>query len=188
MAQAAIVNGALVVIMWALELVDTLLRGTLDLLGIRPRDPDSIWSIFTAPWLHVGWEHLISNTIPFFVLGFFILSSSWREWIGATVGAVLVGGLTVWLISPPNSLTLGASGIIFGWFGYLVVRGFLTGRVNQIVISVVVGLLYGGIIFGVVPSDNGVSWQGHLGGLIGGVLAAFALYRTQQKATKKLVP
>lgn len=177
MAQAAIVNGVLVVVMWALELVDTLLRGTLDLLGIRPRDPDTIWSILTAPWLHVGWDHLISNSIPFFVLGFFILSSSWREWIGATVGAVLVGGLTVWLISPSNSLTLGASGIIFGWFGYLLVRGLLTGAAKQIIISVVVALLYGSIIFGVLPSDDGTSWQGHLGGLVGGVLAAFVMHR-----------
>ncbi|MBO1031657.1 rhomboid family intramembrane serine protease [Tessaracoccus sp. SD287] len=188
MAQAAIVNGVLVAVMWVLEAIDTLLRGTLDLLGIRPRDLDNIWSIFTAPWLHVGWDHLISNTIPFFVLGFFVLSSSWREWLGATAGAVLVGGLTVWLLAPANSLTLGASGIIFGWFGYLLVRGFITGQVKQIVVSIVVGLLYGGILLGVLPADSGVSWQGHLGGLVGGVLAAFAMHRGRPASARVSAP
>ena len=182
MVQAAVVNGVLVAVMWLLEAIDTLLRGALDLWGIRPRDLDSIWSIFTAPWLHVGWDHLIGNSIPFLVLGILILSSSWREWLGATAGAVLVGGLTVWLFSPPNSLTLGASGVIFGWFGYLVVRGFLTGQLMQIIISVVVAALYGGIIFGVLPTDSGVSWQGHLGGLVGGVLAAWAMHRVRRPA------
>ncbi|MGD7733703.1 rhomboid family intramembrane serine protease [Propionibacteriaceae bacterium G57] len=168
--------------MWVLEVIDTLLRGALDLLGIRPRDPDNLWSIFTAPWLHFGWDHLISNTVPFLVLGFFILSSSWKEWLVATLNAVLGSGLAVWLFAPPNSLTVGASGVIFGWFGYLVVRGFLTRRTSQIVISVLVAAIYGGIIFGILPTGSGVSWQGHLGGLVGGVLAALLLHTGSRAA------
>lgn len=161
--------------MWVLELIDTLLHGTLDLLGIRPRDPETIWSVFTAPWLHVGWDHLISNTVPFFVLGFFILSAGWREWWAATLSSIIVGGAVVWLFSPPGTLTLGASGLVFGWFGYLALRGVLTRDRNQIIISVLVFLLYGSLLFGVLPS-GGYSWQGHLGGLAGGLLAAWLLH------------
>lgn len=175
LAQAAIVNGCLLAIMWVLEVIDTLAHGALDQLGIRPRDPDTVWSILTAPWLHLGFGHLISNSIPFFVLGFFILSAGWREWLAATGMSVLVGGMAVWLFAAPGTLTLGASGVVFGWFGYLALRGFLSGDTNQVIISVLVLLLYGGLIFGVLPGGD-YSWQGHLGGLAGGLLAAWLLH------------
>lgn len=176
LAQAAIVNGGLLAAMWVLEFVDTFLHGALDGLGIHPRDPGDVWAILTAPWLHVGWGHLMSNSIPFFVLGLFILSAGWREWLAATGMAILASGALVWVFGPPNSVTVGASGLIFGWFGYLVVRGFLTRAGNEIAISVLVLIMYGSLLFGVLPS-GGYSWQGHLGGLLGGVLAAWLLHR-----------
>ncbi|MDN5725956.1 MAG: rhomboid family intramembrane serine protease [Propionibacteriales bacterium] len=187
--QSAVVNGLLVAAMWVLELVDTALGGALDLLGIRPRDPDSLASILVAPWLHVDWQHLISNSVPFFLLGFFILGDSWREWLTAIAAAILASGLAVWLFSAPGSLTIGASGIVFGWFGYLGLRGFLSRNTQQIVISVLVLILYGGMLAGLLPGQAGISWQGHLGGLAGGLAAAWWLHRrSRRRLTARAAP
>ncbi|MFX4271460.1 rhomboid family intramembrane serine protease [Propionibacteriaceae bacterium Y1685] len=186
--QSAAVNGLLLAMMWVLEAVDTVLNGALDLLGIRPRDPETLWSIGVAPWLHGDWGHLMANSVPFFLLGFFILGDSWREWLTATGAAILFSGVTVWLFSPPDSITIGASGIVFGWFGYLGLRGFLSRNTQQIVISVLVLILYGGILAGVLPGQSGVSWQGHLGGLAGGVLAALLLHRRSRRVTARAAP
>ncbi len=101
-----------------------------------------------------------------------MLLDGWRRWAWATLVIIVASGLAIWLFSPPGSITLGASGIVFGWLTYLLVRGFYSGSFAQIGIGVVVFFVYGGILWGVLPSDAGISWQGHLGGAVGGVLAA----------------
>ena len=116
--------------------------------------------------------HLVSNTVPFFLLGVLVLLDGWRRWFITTLWVIVVSGATVWLISPPGSITLGASGIVFGWLTYLILRGFYTRAPGQIALGVVVLFFYGGVLLGVLPTDAGVSWQAHLGGAIGGVLAA----------------
>ena len=128
--------------------------------------------MFAAPFLHGGWEHLASNSVPFFVLGVIVLLDGWRKWLTVTLWIVVVSGATVWLISPAGSLTLGASGVVFGWLTYLIVRGVYTRAPGQVALGVVVFLFYGGLLWGVLPTDELVSWQAHLGGAIGGVIAA----------------
>ena len=113
--------------------------------------------------------------MPFFLLGVIVLLDGWRRWFTVTLWVVLVSGATVWLISPPGSLTLGASGVVFGWLTYLILRGLYTRAPGQIALGVVVFLFYGGLLWGVVPTNDAVSWQGHLGGAVGGVLAARSL-------------
>jgi len=169
---AIVAMGGLLVGMWVLEAVDQVSDHSLDPYGIRPHTDEGLVSIFLAPWLHGGWAHLIGNSIPFLLLGTLVLLDGWRRWALATLVIVVASGLTVWLFSPPGSITLGASGIVFGWLTYLLVRGFYSGSFAQIGIGVVVFLVYGGILWGVLPSDAGISWQGHLGGAVGGVLAA----------------
>lgn len=133
-------------------------------------------SIVLAPWLHGGWPHLVSNSAPFFVLGLLVLLEGLRAWAWTTLAAVAVSGGAVWLLSPPGSLTLGASGVVFGWLTYLLVRGFYSGSFAQIATGAVVLLIYGGVLWGVLPGESGVSWQGHLGGAVGGLLAARRLH------------
>ena len=167
----------LVAFLWLVEGVDQAGANRLDGYGIHPRSEQGLWEIFTAPFLHGGWAHLISNTVPFFLLGVIVLLDGWRRWAVTSLVIVLASGATVWLISPSDSVTLGASGVIFGWLTYLLVRGFYTRAPGQIAMGAVVLLFYGGVLLGVLPTDSGISWQAHLGGAIGGVLAARAQRR-----------
>lgn len=164
--------------LWVLEFADVLSGHRLDGLGVRSRDVADLWSILTVPLAHANWAHLIANTLPFFVLGLLVLASAaLREFLVAGLIIVLSSGLLAWLLSPPYTNTLGASGVIFGWLTYLLVRGFYSGRAGQIVMAAVVFLGFGAMLWGVLPTNPGVSWQGHLGGAIGGVLAARHLHK-----------
>jgi membrane associated rhomboid family serine protease len=159
-------------LLWLLEAVDQASGNSLDRYGIEPRSGQGLFEVFTAPFLHVGWAHLAANTLPFFLLGVIVLLDGWRQWLVVTLWVVVASGATVWLIAPAGSVTLGASGVVFGWLAYLLVRGFYTRAPGQIALGVVLLLFYGGILLGVLPTNTGVSWQAHLGGAIGGVLAA----------------
>lgn len=185
LAQATAVNVGVVALMWVLELIDQLTRNSLDRLGIEPREVEELPSIFIAPLLHFGWGHLISNSIPFIVLGILIYLSGLGRWLVTTLVTVVVSGITVWLLAPPNSLTLGASGIVFGYLTYLLVRGLFTKKLGQILIAIVVMVVYGGVLWGVLPTQAGVSWQAHLGGAIGGILSAWLMHSKSDRAARR---
>jgi membrane associated rhomboid family serine protease len=164
----------LVALLWVLEAIDQSTGNALDRYGIVPRTEQGAVDIFIAPWLHVGWAHLVSNTVPFFVLGVLVLLEGWRRWAMTTLAVVVTSGLLVWLVAPTYSITLGASGVVFGWLTYLVARGIWTRSWRQLLLGLLVLVVYGGLLWGVLPGAVGVSWQAHLGGAIGGVLAARA--------------
>ncbi|QIX28306.1 rhomboid family intramembrane serine protease [Nocardioides sp. JQ2195] len=172
---AAVVIGSFVALLYAIEFVDTLMSNRLDAEGVRPRETDGLLGIVFAPLLHAGWGHLIGNTIPTLVLGFVILLSGVRTWLVVTAIVWVVGGLGTWLIGQDNSVHIGASVLVFGWLVHLLVRGFFAAKVGQIALGVVILVMYGGILWGVLPGQEGVSWQGHLFGAIGGGLAAWLL-------------
>ncbi|HJV13199.1 MAG TPA: rhomboid family intramembrane serine protease [Propionibacteriaceae bacterium] len=163
--------------LWMLELLDQLSGNQLDQLGIQARDIDGMPEIFTAPFLHAGWDHLISNSLPFLILGFLVLLSGLARWFVSSLIIIIISGMTAWLMTPENTIILGASGLIFGWLTYLLARGVWSRRPAQVAVAVIVLLLYGGLIWGVLPGTAGVSWQAHLGGAVGGVLAAWLLHR-----------
>nr|NLI50120.1 rhomboid family intramembrane serine protease [Propionibacterium sp.] len=173
--------GVLLAFLWALELVDTVTGSALEQFGVSPRDPAELPQIYTAPLLHDDWGHLIGNSAPFFLLGTVILLSSLKRWVVSTFTAVTASGATVWLLSPPDSVTIGASGLVFGWLTYLLSRGLFSRDARQILLAVAVFAVYGGILWGVLPTSAHVSWQGHLGGAAGGVLAAWLLHRTAER-------
>ena len=171
-AQVFILFG-LVTLFWILELVDLLvLRRSLDTWGIRPRTVDGLWGILFAPFLHGGLGHLIANTLPFLTLGWLVMLRRTSDFFVVTFVAMLVGGLGAWLLGGRNTIHIGASGIIFGYLGYLLLRGYFERSVVSILVSVVVGIFYGGALWGLLPSGPGISWQGHLFGFLGGVGAA----------------
>jgi len=169
---ASFAMALLVAGLWLLEAVDQASGNALDGYGIQPRTDEGLLGVFLAPFLHGGWAHLAANTVPFFVLGVIVLLDGWRRWFTVTLWVVVVSGATVWLISPMGSVTLGASGVVFGWLTYIIARGFYTRAPGQIALGGVVFLFYGGLLWGVLPTDTLVSWQAHLGGAVGGVLAA----------------
>jgi membrane associated rhomboid family serine protease len=181
---AALIMLLLLAGMWMLELLDQLSGNQLDQLGIHAREVDGMPEILTAPFLHAGWDHLISNSLPFLVLGFLVLLSGLARWLVSSLIIIVVSGMTAWLLTPANTIILGASGLIFGWLTYLLARGLWSRRPAQVVIAVLVLLVYGGLIWGVFSSGAGISWQAHLGGAIAGVLAAWLLHR---RATRQVV-
>lgn len=174
--EAAIVTAVLVGGVWLQELIDLFgFGGQLDYYGIQPRDPQTFWHIFTAPFLHAGLPHLIANTVPLAVLAFMSALRSIERFLGATFVIVLVGGTLVWLFGR-SSTHLGASELIFGYLAYLLGVGWWERTPSAIAIALVALFLYGGIIWGVLPSNPMVSWEAHLFGFIGGLVAALLLH------------
>lgn len=178
------VMGGLLALLWVLEFVDQLTNNFLDQFGIKARQPSSLPEIFAAPFLHAGWGHLLANSLPFLLLGFLTYLSGRRVWIVTTLLSVVVSGLFAWLFSPPNTITLGASGLVFGWLVFLLVRGIFTRKLGQIALAVLVFLIYGSVLLGVFPTAAGVSWQAHLGGAVGGWLSAWWLHGRERASQR----
>jgi membrane associated rhomboid family serine protease len=176
--RAAVVMVGYLVLLWLVDLINNIQDRSLNPhLGIEPRDPGRLPEIFTAPFLHASVAHLAANAMPLFGLGLIAaLTGVWR-FIGVTAVIMIISGLGVWLFAPGNSITVGASGIVFGLFGYLVVRGLIDRRPVDIVVAAGVAIAYGYLLPGVLPGQEGVSWQGHAAGVVGGVLAAWVFRR-----------
>ncbi len=171
-AQALILFG-FVGVLWLLEIVDVLLlNGALDHLGVAPRSLVGLRGVLLMPFLHGGFAHLVANTAPLLLLGWFVMWRETHHWFVVTAIAALVSGLGAWLIAPASSIHIGASGVAFGYLGYLMLRGYFDRKLWSIVGSVIIGVMYGGLLFGVLPGQVGISWQGHLFGFIGGGVAA----------------
>jgi len=168
---------AMAALMWVVEVVDVVAGGDLDSAGIRPRDPDGLPGIAAAPFLHGGFGHLIANTVPFLLLGAAIALSGLARIVAVTVIVAVVGGLGTWLTAPAGSVTIGASGLVFGFAAYLVARGAFSRKPLHLAAGLVVLAVYGAtLLLSLVPTP-GISWQGHLFGAIGGIVAARVLDR-----------
>lgn len=166
----------IVAIMWVVEVVNSLDSYRLDTDGgIVPRDIDRVWAIFTSPFLHAGWQHLIDNTIPFVFMGIIIAMRGAAKLALVTLIVIVVGGLGTWLIAPSGTETVGASGVVFGYATYLFARGLFDRSALQIFTGVVVGVVWGGALVSSVVPHAGISWQAHVCGAIGGVIAAWLL-------------
>jgi len=163
--------GTLVGILWIVEIVDIALAGKLNYLGIYPRTAIGLRGILFAPFLHRDFRHLISNTIPFAVMGWFVMLLGISEFFKVSVIVTLASGIGVWLFGA-QGLHIGASGVVFGYFGFLLSRAYFERSALSIALSLAVGLLYGGIIWGVFPGQFGISWEGHMFGFLGGIYAA----------------
>lgn len=177
----AIILATFVAIFWLLEILDQFVfRGSLDYFGIIPHQVIGLRGILFAPFLHGNFPHLIANTVPFLILGWLVMLQETSDFFIVTGLTMLVGGLGVWLFAAPGSIHIGASILIFGYLGFLLLRGYFQRNIPSILLSILVFLLYGGAIWGVLPSRPGISWQGHLFGFLGGVLAA-KLIATEKK-------
>ncbi len=175
--------GGLVAIMWGLEILNQFFfRNTLESFGIIPRTFLGLRGILFAPFLHANFAHLVANTLPFLGLGWLVMVRRISDFFTVSWITMLVSGLGVWLFAGADTVTVGASGVIFGYLGYLLARGWFERKPGSIIFSLIVLFVYGGLVWGVLPLMPGVSWQGHLFGLLGGVLAARLL--TKRKFPK----
>src|SRR6201997_4225772 len=174
--DALIVMGAFLAVIWILQVFNWADGYRLDTeFGILPEHVSRLGDIFTAPFLHFSWQHIEGNSLPLFVLGVLAAYRSIARFLLVTLIVAVTSGLAVWLFQSSNELTVGASGLIFGYFGYVVVRGFVDRNLVDIGVGLVAGVLYWTILTVAIPGTPGVSWIGHLGGLVGGVAAAWAL-------------
>lgn len=173
-----LILGSCVALAWGLELFDLFVlkggynfRGGLDVYGIIPRNPIGLRGILFAPFLHGGLGHLIGNTVPFLVLGWLVMLRETSDFFVVSILSALVSGLGTWMFGATGT-HLGASGVIFGYLGYLLARGYFERSAFAIMMSLFVGALYGSLIWGILPLQQGISWEGHLFGFIGGILSA----------------
>lgn len=177
----------MVAVLWALELWDQLNGQRLDQYGIEPHRIDGLDGVLWAPLLHAGLPHLMSNTIPLLVLGWLLLANGVRQFVAVTATVWIVAGLGTWLIAAGGT-HIGASGVAFGWMVFLLVRGFFVRSFAQILVAVVLFFYWGGMLWGVLPTQPLISWQGHLCGALGGLLAAWLVARSTRGRAEKAAP
>lgn len=166
--------GGFVALCWAAALVDAFLPPSASLVrfGIRPRHPESLVNIAFAPFLHIGFAHLLANTAGIVTLGGLVLARGARPFLVVSVVAAGVSGAGVWVVGDPRSAHVGASGIVFGYLGFLLTWGYLARSAGAFVLALAVAVVFGWMLWGLLPTAERVSWEGHLFGLVGGVLAA----------------
>lgn len=165
----------MVITLWAIELANALLDQRLNNFGIHPRSIGQLQGILFAPFLHGSWWHLIGNTFPLVVLSGLILAKDRGEWIAVTVLTAIVSGFGTWLFGGGNTVHIGASGVVFGYFGFLVTRAYFERSLGSIAVALLVVMMFGGMIWGILPVRVGISWEGHLFGMLGGIAAAWAI-------------
>jgi membrane associated rhomboid family serine protease len=172
-------------IIWMVQIINFVTSYSLNpMLGLSTRQPSGLIGIIFCPLLHGSFNHVALNTAPLALLGGAILSIDKPRFLPATAIIIVMGGALTWLLARPNTLHVGASGLVFGYFGFLIAYGIRVRSVPAIIGALLAIALYGYLMSGVLPSGPGVSFEGHLFGLIAGVLAAFILPH-QKRPPKK---
>lgn len=174
--QCAITMFSCLTLIWGVSLAALTSEDMLLQLALIPRSTDGLIGVLTMPLVHYSLPHLMVNTAPFAVMTVLIALRGVGYYLTATFSIILLGGLLVWLFARAGA-HVGASGLLFGYFGLLLVRGLFDRRISSIVIAIVVGISYGGIIWGVLPRDGAISWEAHLFGLLAGAIVARAMAR-----------
>ena len=163
--------GTLIVLVWCVEIVNSFFGHALNVYGIYPREAATLSGIILWAFLHSDFQHLVMNTSPLLVMGFFVAMRGVGRFVTVSLIVIVIGGIGVWCFGR-SAYHIGASGLVFGYFGYLVALGIYERSIGTVAIAFLTVFYYGGIIFGVLPSDSFVSWEGHLFGLFGGIAAA----------------
>jgi membrane associated rhomboid family serine protease len=181
--RAFVTMCAVIPVLFLIEAVDRGTGGYLDAAGgIIPHHLDGLDGVLFSPFLHAGWAHLYGNAVPLILVGTFALAGGAKRFIYSTALIMLISGLGVWFVGSPNSVVIGASGVIFGYLGLLFARGFVERSWWNLGVAAFIGLLYWYQVYNLVPNDQQISWQGHLLGLIGGAVAAIVFRRRRRPA------
>ena len=174
--QCALTTFLCLAVIWTISLAALANEDMLVLLALTPRSSQGVVGVLTMPLVHFSLPHLLVNTPPFAVMTALITLRGIGYYLVSTLSIVLLGGVLVWLFARAGA-HVGASGLLFGYFGFLVTRGIFDRRMSSIFIAIIVGTLYGGIIWGVLPRDGAISWEAHLFGLTAGAIVARAMAR-----------
>jgi membrane associated rhomboid family serine protease len=189
--QQGVTLGLILLVLWGAEMLDFFLRVfspiQMDSFGIRPRTLLGIMGIPLAPILHVNFSHLLANTLPLLVLASLVLFEGTGRFWRATLIIILVGGTAVWCFGQRDSVYLGASGLVFGYMGFVFMRAWVSRRLLWIAIAIACAVFYGGLAVSLFSLKEGVSWLGHLSGFIAGMLAAEWLHTEKRSALVRLL-
>ena len=169
--QATTIGGSVAAI-WAGFTAQIVTNNAVLAWGIHPRTKQGLWGILFAPFLHGSTQHLLANTVPLVLLGWLVMVRDAKHFLPVTLLSMLGAGLFAWTFGAPGTVHIGASGVVFGFLGFLMLAGWYARSLGAIAISILVTVLWGGLVFGVMPGQPGISWQAHLGGFLGGALAA----------------
>lgn len=157
-------------VLWVVQIVNAIDDYRLDRFGLKPRELGGLWGVLTAPFLHSSYGHLLANTIPVVFVGWVLLLAGLSTWAMVTGFVVVGGGLLTWVVGPGDSVIVGASGMVFGWLGYLLARAYFSRKAKWIAVAVLVLIFFGTLLFGLIPSINSdVSWQAHVCGFVAGI-------------------
>jgi membrane associated rhomboid family serine protease len=186
--KAFFVMAGFIALIWIVQLANAAdhYQLTID-YGIRPHDIGALPYIFTAPFLHFSWAHIEGNSGPLFIFGFLAAYRGVKKFVGVTVLVIITSGLAAWLFEPANTVGAGASGVVFGYFGYVMVRGFFDRHVIDMIIGAIMALSFA-YQFTVLLPHAGIGWQAHIGGLAGGVLAGWLFRDKRPRASAKPAP
>ena len=177
-------------LLWIIEAVNAANNYSLDRFGLRPRRIDGLWGVLTEPFLHASYHHLFSNTVPLIMVGWVLMLSGVRTWLIVTGIVIVLGGLATWLVAP-SGIIVGASGLIFGWLGYLLARAYFSRKLRWIIVAVLVLFFFGTLLSNLLPSfDSQVSWQSHVCGFGAGIVAGAVLHprRARTPAQPREIP
>jgi membrane associated rhomboid family serine protease len=173
--------------LWVIEIANAADGQSFDRFGLRPRRVDGLWGVLTQPFLHASYGHIMSNTAPLVLLGWAVLLAGWRVWLAVTAIVVLLGDFATWVVAPAG-IVVGASGLAFGWLGYLLSRAFFTRKLKWILVAVAALFFFGTFLANLLPQfSSTVSWQAHVCGFGAGIVAAAALHHRRRPALLRSV-
>jgi membrane associated rhomboid family serine protease len=174
---ALIVMAACTALLWIIQIANADNDYAFNRFGVKPRELDGLWGVVAQPFLHQSYGHLLSNTFPLFAIGWVLLLSGLRVWLFVTAVVIVLGGLATWLVAPSHTIIVGASGMIFGWLGYLLARAYFTRRLKWIFTAVALLVFFGTLLGSLLPTvDANVSWQSHACGFGAGVFVGWLLH------------
>src|SRR5215469_3638147 len=186
--KAFYVMAGILVVLWIIQIINWAGHYQLTLNnGIVPRSISRLPDIFAAPFLHFSWAHIEGNSGPLFIFGFLAACRGWKKFAYVTVLVIITSGLAAWLFEPANTVGAGASGVVFGYFGYIMVRGFFDRHLIDVLIGAIMALCFA-YQFTVLLPKAGIGWQAHIGGLVGGVLAGWLFRDKRPRAPTKPAP
>jgi membrane associated rhomboid family serine protease len=177
----ALVLGGTLGVFWTVFVVNSLLGGALLRFGVIPRTTVGLRGILFAPFLHGSLSHIVANSLPFLALGWMVMLRDEKHFLPVTLAGMIGSALVAWLLGAPGSVHIGASGVVFGYLGFLMLSGWYARSFGSILLSVIVTVVWGSLAFGMLPGVPGISWQAHVGGFLGGVLAARAFRRPRRE-------
>lgn len=183
---ALIVMTLVTALLWGIQIANANHDYSFNRFGLKPRELDGLWGVVTMPFLHESYGHLLSNSVPLFAIGWALLLSGMRVFLFVTGVVIVLGGIATWIVGPSDVIIVGASGMIFGWLGYLLARAYFSRRLKWIFTAIALLVFFGTLLGSLLPTvDARISWQSHVCGFLAGVFVGWLLHPRQREGAQR---